>query len=103
MTNKSEEIKFRCTVFEKSVIRQKAFQTGKTVSEYCRTQSVNGKIVSQPKLSDEEKEFFITLKSHNINFARIANLIKNHDQSFYGEIQEHLKNMKKLYSKFYPE
>jgi predicted house-cleaning NTP pyrophosphatase (Maf/HAM1 superfamily) len=103
MTNKSEEIKFRCTAFEKSVIRQKAFQTGKTVSEYCRIQSINGKIVSKPKLSDEEKEFFRTLKAHNTNFARIANLIKNHDQRFYGEIQEHLKNMKKLYSKFYPE
>jgi hypothetical protein len=76
MTNKVEEIKFRCTAFEKSVIRQKAFQTGKTVSEYCRIQAINGKIVSKPKLSEEEKEFFRTLKIHNTNFARIANLFK---------------------------
>jgi hypothetical protein len=103
MTNKVEEIKFRCTAFEKSIIRQKAFQTGRTVSEYCRAQSVSGKIISKPKFSDEEKEFFRTLKSHNTNFTRIANLIKNRDENLTAAINEHLSKMKQLYSKFYPE
>jgi uncharacterized membrane protein YcgQ (UPF0703/DUF1980 family) len=102
MTNKIEEIKFRCTAFEKSIIKQKAFQTGRTVSEYCRTQSVSGKIISKPKFSDEEKEFFRTLKTHNTNFTRIANFIKNRDCNLTVAISEYLNRMKQLYSKFYP-
>jgi hypothetical protein len=102
MTNKVEEIKFRCTVFEKAIIKQKAFQTRRTVSEYCRAQSVSGKIISRPKFSDEEKEFFRTLKNHNTNFTRIANLIKNRDTSLATAINGNLSNMKQLYSKFYP-
>ena len=103
MSNKIEEIKFRCSPFEKSIIKQKAHQTGRNISEYFRTQSVNGKIVSKPKFSEEEKEFFKTLKSHNTNFTRIANLIKNRDTNLLAEIYEHLNNMKKLYIKFFPE
>jgi hypothetical protein len=103
MTNKNEEIKFRCTAFEKSIIKQKAFQTGKTVSEYCRIQSINGKIVSKPKLTDEEKAFFRSLQVHNTNFARIANFIKNKAPELVVEIMEHLKKMKQLYSKFFPQ
>lgn len=103
MTNKSEEIKFRCTAFEKSIIKQKAFQTGKTVSEYCRIQSINGKIISKPKLSEEEKAFFRSLQVHNTNFARIANFIKNKAPELIPEIRLHLENMKKLYHKFFPQ
>ena len=103
MSNKDEEIKFRCTPFEKSIIRQKAGLTGWTVSEYCRTQSVKGKIVSKPQFTKEEKEFFRTLKTHNVNFVRIANLIKQKDPTLTIEIYHHLENMKKLYTKFFPE
>ena len=92
MSNKVEEIKFRCSPFEKSIIKQKAQKTGRTVSEYCRTQSVTGKIVSKPNLSEEEKEFFKSLKSHNSNFTRIANLIKNRDENLLSEIYSHLNN-----------
>jgi len=103
VSNKDEEIKFRCTPFEKSIIKQKAFQTGRTVSGYCRTQSVKGKIISKPKFTEEEKDFFRTLKTHNTNFARIANLIKQKYPKFTIAIFAHLENMKKLYTKFFPE
>jgi hypothetical protein len=103
MSNKDEEIKFRCTPFEKSIIKQKAFQTGRTVSEYCRTQSVKGKIISKPKFTEEEKEFFRTLKTHNTNFTLIANLIRQKDPKFTIAIFLHLENMKKLYTKFFSE
>ena len=102
MSNKVEEIKFRCTPFEKSIIRQKARQTGRSVSEYCRTQSVKGKIISKPKFTEEEKEFFRTLKKHNTYFARITNLIKQKDPTLTIAVYAHLKNMKQLYTKFFP-
>lgn len=103
MSNKVEEIKFRCTSFEKSIIKQKAHQTGRTISEYCRTQSVKGKIISKPKLTEDEKDFFRTLKTHNTNFTRIANLIKQKEPTLTIDIYDHLKKMKQLYSKFFPE
>jgi len=103
MSNKDEEIKFRCTPFEKSIIRQKAWQTGRTVSEYCRTQSVRGKIISKPKFTEEEKEFFRTLKIHNTSFTRIASIIKNKDRGLTVAVYNHLENMKRLYAKFFPE
>ena len=103
MSNKVEEIKFRCSPFEKSIIKQKAHQTGRTVSEYCRAQSVNGKIVSKPNLTEEEKEFFRILKNHTGSFSSIANFIKTRNPNLHAEIYSHLNNMKKLYSKFFPE
>ncbi|GHT14294.1 hypothetical protein FACS189426_20410 [Bacteroidia bacterium] len=103
MSNKDEEIKFRCTSFEKSIIKQKAFQTGKTVSEYCRIQSIRGKVVSKPKLTEEEKLFFRLLQTHNSNFTKIGNYIKNKAPELIPEIILHLENMKKLYTKFFPE
>jgi hypothetical protein len=103
MSNKNEEIKFRCTPFEKSIIKQKAFQTGKTVSEYCRIQSIRGKVVSKPKLTEEEKSFFRSLQTHNGNFTKIGNYIKNKAPELIPEIALHLENMKKLYTKFSPE
>jgi hypothetical protein len=103
MSNKNEEIKFRCTPFEKTIIKQKALQTGKNISEYCRIQSINGKIVSKPKLTEDEKVFFRSLQTHNTNFARIANYIKNKAPELVPAIALHLEEMKKLYHKFFPE
>lgn len=82
MTNKVKEIKFHCTAFEKSVIRQKVFQTGRTVSEYCRTQSVSDKIISKPKFSDEAKK-----RLQDIAYKQFRNTNNKTAKDFVGALQ----------------
>lgn len=101
--NKNHIIKFRCTAFERSLIKLKAYQVDVKISEYCRLQALKGKIVSRQKLTEEEKDFFRTLKEHNTNFVRISNLFKNKDPQLYLAIFEHLMKMKSLYSRFFPD
>ena len=101
--NKDHIIKFRCTAFERSLIKQKAYQVGVKISEYCRSQVLKGKIISRPKLTEEEKIFFRSLKEHNTNFVRISNFFKNKDPQFYIAVFEHLMKIKSLYSRFFPD
>ncbi|NDV67896.1 hypothetical protein [Dysgonomonas sp. 25] len=100
--NKDKVIKFRCTPFEQVLIKHKARHAGVKVSEYCRNQVIKGKVISRPRLSDEEKEFFRALVSHNMNFSRIANLIRSKSPELWMVIVEHVKAMKVLYNKFFP-
>ncbi|GHU70601.1 hypothetical protein FACS189413_11160 [Bacteroidia bacterium] len=41
--------------------------------------------------------------THNSNFTKIGNYIKNKAPELIPEIALHLENMKKLYTKFFPE
>ena len=61
-------IKFRCSVGEKKIIGQQAAASGKNLSEFCRGQALYGKIYASRKLSSEEKQYFILLKSHNLDY-----------------------------------
>lgn len=94
-------IKFRCSVGEKKIIRQQAAASGKNLSEFCRGQALHGKIYAARKLSSEEKQYFILLKSHNLGFTRITNLIKARDPELYREIRVFLAESKALYNRFF--
>ncbi len=94
-------IKFRCSVGEKKIIGQQAAASGKNLSEFCRGQALHGKIYAARKLSSEEKQYFILLKSHNLGFTRITNLIKARDPELYREIRVFLAESKALYNRFF--
>lgn len=46
---KEKNIKFRCSNAEKNTIKKRAVKSGKTVSEFCRIQALNGKIIAKPQ------------------------------------------------------
>lgn len=94
-------IKFRCSVGEKKIIGQQDAASGKNLSEFCREQALHGKIYAARKHSSEEKQYFILLKSHNLGFTRITNLIKARDPELYREISVFLAESKALYNSFF--
>lgn len=75
-TNRTVVIKFRCSASEKTVIRNKARNSGKNLSEYCRGQALHGKIYANRPLTPSEQEYFAALKDHNLGLARIGNYMK---------------------------
>ena len=97
---KSELIKFRCTIYEKKLLKIKAKKSGLTLSEYCRMSTMEQRIVE--RLSDEHIDLYkILIKYHN-NFKAIGNMFKKRNpkltETVYqlaNEFKELLKDFKK--------
>jgi 5-bromo-4-chloroindolyl phosphate hydrolysis protein len=98
---KNSYIKFRCTKSEKERIEGMAERSGVTLSEYCRQQCLNGRILANPKLSLTEISYFRALKEHNNALARIANLIRNKDPQLVVSIKDYLEQSRQLYNRFF--
>lgn len=96
--NKTERVVLRCTKMEKKIIENFAKKSGLTISEYCRKQARNGKVLAIPKLDKQEIEYLHLLKSYGANFNRLSNLIKQKDPSLIIEIRllvQELTNLQK--------
>ena len=78
-----------------------AQRSGTTVSEYCRQQSIAGRILAAPKLMPDEVSYFKALKEHNNGLARMANIIRNRDPKLCAEIAEYLEQSRDLYNRFF--
>lgn len=98
---KDKTIKFRCTQSEKERIDGMAKRSGTTTSEYCRQQSLTGRILAAPKLTAEEMSFFRALKDHNNGLSRLGNIIRNKQPGLYAEIAEFLGLSRELYNRFF--
>ena len=98
---KEKFIKFRCAESEKEKIEGMARRSGTTVSEYCRQQSLTGKILASPKLTPEEMSYFRALKEHNSGLARLTNIIRNKQPGLYAAIAEYLNKSRELYNRFF--
>lgn len=98
---KNKYIKFRCTESEKERIEGMAQGAGTTVSEYCRQQSLNGKILATSKLTPAEVSYFRELKEHNNALVRITSLIRNRDPRLCIAIAEYLSVSRELYNRFF--
>ena len=97
---KKVETKFRCTVFEKKLIKLKAKNSSLSVSEFCRRSALNKKVVQ--RLTDEEIEIYKDLVKFHNNFKRIGNMFRKKDpgltynvNELANEIKEHLKKFNK--------
>jgi hypothetical protein len=98
---KNSYIKFRCTESEKERIGGMANRSGTTLSEYCRQQSLNGRILANQKLTPVEISYFRELKEHNNALARLSNYIRNKDPQLYNGIVEFLQQSRELYNRFF--
>ncbi len=97
---KNHKIEFRCTLYEKKLLKVKAKRAGLTLSEFCR-KSANEKVISE-RLTDEQISLYKMLVQYHNNFKSIGNLIKKRHPDLYknvyqtaDEIKNHLKNFKK--------
>jgi len=93
---KKEIIKFRCTIYEKKVLKVKAKKSGLTLSEYCRKVAFEEKITE--RLTDEQIDIYKMLVSYHNNFKSIGNMFYKRNAELTktviqlaDEIKNHLK------------
>lgn len=93
---KKEIIKFRCTIYEKKVLKVKAKKSGLTLSEYCRKVAFEEKITE--RLTDEQIDIYKMLVSYHNNFKSIGNMFHKRNPELTktviqlaDEIKNHLK------------
>lgn len=96
---KNHKIEFRCTLFEKKLLKVKAKKAGITLSEFCRKSTTNKTI--KERLNKNQIDFYKMLITYHNNFTSISNLIKNKHPDLYQkvyqtteEIKRHLQNFK---------
>lgn len=96
---KTNIIKFRCTLYEKKLLKVKALKSGLNLSEFCR-KSIFEKEIKE-RLSEEQIEFYKMLVKYHNNFKSISNLYKKKDTKMHLEliqladkIKTHLQNFK---------
>ncbi len=95
---KNQWIKFRCSLYEKKMLRIKAKQSGLSLSEFCR-RSIYEKEIKE-RLSDDQIEIYKTLAKFHNNFKSIGNMFRKKDPKLSKEvyalanaIKSHLQNL----------
>lgn len=99
ITPKSEIIKFRCSFYEKKLLKIKAKRCGLTLSEYFRRVALEQKITE--RLTEEQIGIYKMLVNYHNNFKSIGNMFKKRNPKLTemvyelaNEIKGHLKNFK---------
>ena len=97
---KREFIQFRCSVYEKKLLKVKARKCGLTLSEYCRRAATEDRIIE--RLSEEQIEAYKMLVKYENNFKRISNMFRQRNPklseevaALAEEIRLHLLNFRK--------
>ena len=93
---KSDLVKFRCSVYEKKLLKVKAKSCGLTLSEYIRRILFEKEITE--RLTDEHIQLYKMLIKYHNNFKSIGNMYKKRNpkltETVYdlaNEIKAHLK------------
>ncbi|WP_229669555.1 mobilization protein MbpA, partial [Yeosuana aromativorans] len=89
-------VKFRCSIYEKKLLKVKAKRSGLTLSEYIRRSLFEQEITE--RFTDEHIQLYKMLIKYHNNFKSIGNMFKKRDpklmQTVYDladEIKAHLK------------
>lgn len=97
---KKEVLQFRCSIYEKKLLKIKAKKSGLSISEYCRRAAFDDRIIE--RLSEEQIEVYKMLVKYQINFKRIGNMYRKRNPKLTdevvqlaNEIRKHLYNFKK--------
>lgn len=93
-------IKFRCSIYEKKLLKKRAERAGLSLSEYCRSSAFGNSVVE--RLTDEQRAHYKMLVKYKNNFTSISNMFKKRNPKLANEvielaeqIRQHLNNFKK--------
>ncbi|WP_418604575.1 mobilization protein MbpA [Hwangdonia sp.] len=93
---KGDLVKFRCSVYEKKLLKMKAKRSGLTLSEYIRRSLFEKEITE--RFTDEHIQIYKMLIKYHNNFKSIGNMYKKRNpkltETVYdlaNEIKAHLK------------
>ncbi|MEN8187922.1 MAG: mobilization protein MbpA [Bacteroidota bacterium] len=97
---KTSFIKFRCSLYEKKLLKIKAKRAGISLSEFCRRSAFDDKIIE--RLSEEQIDVYKMLVKYHNNFKVIGNMYRKQNPrltekvvQLADEIKTHLNNFKK--------
>ena len=97
---KKTYIKFRCSIYEKKLLKKRAARAGISLSEYCRNSAFGNSIIE--RLTSEQLGKYQMLVRYKNNFTRISNMFKKSNPKLANEVTElaeqirnHLYNFKK--------
>lgn len=83
---KKSYIKFRCTVYQKKLLRVKARKSGLSLSEYCRRAALEDRIVE--RLTEDQIHTYQMLVKYENNFKRIGNMFRKHNPGLADEVSK---------------
>ncbi len=97
---KKEFVQFRCSLYEKKLLRIKSKKSGLSISEYCRRAAFDDRIIE--RLSEEQIASYKMLVRYQTNFKNIGNMFRKRNPKLAeevvqlaNEIRNHLLNFKK--------
>ena len=97
---KGDLVKFRCTVYEKKLLKVKSKRSGLSLSEYIRRSLFDQEITE--RFSDEHIQLYKMLIKYHNNFKAIGNMYRKRNpklvETVYNladEIKTHLKKFQK--------
>lgn len=97
---KEEFVQFRCSLYEKKLLRIKARKSGLSISEYCRRAAFGDRIIE--RFTEEQITAYKILVRYQSNFKNIGNMFRKRDPKLADEvaqlaheIRQHLLNFKK--------
>ena len=97
---KKEFVQFRCSIYEKKLLKVKADKSGLSISEYCRRAAFDDRIIE--RLTKEQIEMYKMLIKYELNFKRIGNMFRKRNPKLAdeviqlaNEIRKHLMGFRK--------
>ena len=82
---KRDYIKFRCSIYEKKLLKKRAKRAGISLSEYCRSSAFGNSVIE--RLTEEQLECYRTLVQYKNNFTRIGNMFRNRNPLLAKEVE----------------
>ncbi len=93
-------IKFRCSIYEKKLLKKRAARAGISLSEYCRSSAFGNPVIE--RLTAEQMAHYKMLVKYKNNFTSIGNMFKKRNPKLADDVAElaeqirkHLYNFKK--------
>ena len=81
---KKEFVQFRCSIYEKKLLRVKADRSGLSISEYCRRAAFDDRIIE--RLTQEQIEIYKMLSRYETNFKLIGNMFRKRNPKLADEV-----------------
>tara|TARA_R110002050_G_scaffold100607_1_gene208352 strand:- start:46333 stop:46851 length:519 start_codon:yes stop_codon:yes gene_type:complete len=95
---KGDLVKFRCSVYEKKLLKVKAKRSGLTLSEYIRRSLFEKEITE--RFTDEHIELYKMLIKYHNNFKSIGNMYKKRNPKLTETVYDLANDIKTHLKKF---
>jgi hypothetical protein len=95
---KGDLVKFRCSVYEKKLLKVKALRSGLTLSEYIRRSLFEKEITE--RFTDEHIELYKMLIKYHNNFKSIGNMYRKRNPKLTETVYELANDIKSHLKKF---